>query len=58
MLNQRAQKSIDDMFRRFVVPALTEQCEWLDNSMYHLDGTQCIDKLDPLLAIEALAAAG
>ena len=45
-----------DMFRRFVVPALTEQCEWLDNSMYHLDGTQCIDKLDPLLAIEALDA--
>ena len=44
------------MFRQFVVPALTEQCEWLDHSMFHLDGTQCIDKLDALLAIEALDA--
>ncbi len=45
-----------EMFERFVVPALTEQCEWLDHSMYHLDGTQCIDKLDSLLAIDALDA--
>ncbi len=45
-----------DMFRRFVVPALTEQCEWLDHSMFHLDGTQCIDKLDDLLGIDALDA--
>jgi hypothetical protein len=45
-----------DMFNRFVVPALTEQCRWLDNSMYHLDGTQCICHLDSLLAIEALDA--
>jgi hypothetical protein len=44
------------MFRRFVVPALTGQCEWLDHSMYHLDGTQCVDKLDALLEIEALDA--
>ncbi|MBN1513433.1 MAG: hypothetical protein JXB13_15560 [Phycisphaerae bacterium] len=45
-----------DMFKQFVVPALTEQCEWLDNSMYHLDGTQAIDKLDHLLEIEPLDA--
>jgi hypothetical protein len=45
-----------EMFRQFVVPALTEQCEWLDHSMFHLDGTQCIDKLDELLAIDALDA--
>ncbi|NQU39799.1 MAG: hypothetical protein HQ523_07590 [Lentisphaerae bacterium] len=44
------------MFERFVVPALTQQCEWLDCSMYHLDGTQCIDKLDHLLSIDALDA--
>ncbi|HTQ09237.1 MAG TPA: hypothetical protein VMI31_04130 [Fimbriimonadaceae bacterium] len=44
------------MFRRFVVPALTEQCEWLDYSMYHLDGTQAIAHLDALLEIEALDA--
>lgn len=45
-----------DMFKRFVVPALTEQCEWLDYSMYHLDGHQCIVHLDHLLEINALDA--
>ncbi|MFI5384613.1 MAG: hypothetical protein ACHQ50_00680 [Fimbriimonadales bacterium] len=44
------------MFQQFVVPALTEQCEWLDYSMYHLDGTQAIQHLDALLEIEALDA--
>lgn len=45
-----------DMFRQFVVPSLTAQCEWLDHSMYHLDGTQAICHLDALLEIEALDA--
>jgi len=45
-----------DMFQRFVVPRLTEQCQWLDNSMYHLDGTQAICHLDALLDIDALDA--
>jgi hypothetical protein len=44
------------MFERFVVPGLTDLCEWLDYSMYHLDGTQAIRHLDSLLAIEALDA--
>ena len=44
------------MFDRFVTPALTEQCAWLDNSLYHLDGTQCICHLDSLLKIEPLDA--
>jgi hypothetical protein len=44
------------MFRRFVVPGLTEQCQWLDNSMYHLDGTQAIPHLDALLEIDELDA--
>jgi hypothetical protein len=44
------------MFAQFVVPSLTEQCEWLDRSMYHLDGSQCIVQLDHLLAIDALDA--
>jgi hypothetical protein len=44
------------MFRRFVVPALTEQCAWLDYSMYHLDGTQAVVHLDALLEIEPLKA--
>ena len=28
-----------EMFEQFVVPSLTAQCAWLDNSLYHLDGT-------------------
>ncbi len=45
-----------EMFRKFVVPALTEQCRWLDCSVFHLDGTQCIVHLDSLLGIEELDA--
>jgi hypothetical protein len=44
------------MYRRFVKPALSAQCEWLDNSLYHLDGTQAMVQLDALLEIEALDA--
>ncbi len=44
------------MFNRFVVPGLVEQCEWLDYSMYHLDGTQAMCHLDALLETEALDA--
>lgn len=45
-----------EMFDQFVVPELTAQCEWLDNSLYHLDGTQAMGHLESLLAIEALDA--
>ena len=45
-----------DMFRDLVVPSLTEQCEWLDHSVYHLDGIQCLCHLDALLEIESLDA--
>ncbi len=44
------------MFRKFVVPYLTEQCHWLDYAMYHLDGTTCLQHLDTLLEIEPLRA--
>lgn len=44
------------MFARFVVPALTEQCRWLDYAMFHLDGTQAMVHLDALLEIEPLQA--
>jgi hypothetical protein len=44
------------MFERFVLPALTEQCEWLDYAMYHLDGEHCMHQLDALLSINALDA--
>jgi hypothetical protein len=45
-----------DMFERFVLPALTEQCNRLDYSMFHPDGHQCIPHLDLLLSIESLDA--
>ncbi|MBI5724370.1 MAG: hypothetical protein HZA50_10465 [Planctomycetes bacterium] len=45
-----------EMFRRFVRPALEEQCDWLDYSIFHLDGHQCICHLDELLSIESLGA--
>lgn len=44
------------MFRRFVLPPLTRQCQWLDHSCYHLDGTAALMHLDALLEIEALDA--
>lgn len=45
-----------DMFKEFVVPPLQRQCEWLDCSLFHLDGPSCICHLDHLLAIPALDA--
>ncbi|HEV2435291.1 MAG TPA: hypothetical protein VG077_04775 [Verrucomicrobiae bacterium] len=44
------------MYRRFVAPALTAQCEWLDHSLYHLDGTQALIHLEALLEIAPLDA--
>ena len=44
------------MFSRFVAPWLAEQCQWLDYSVFHLDGADCIPHLDHLLAIESLDA--
>ena len=46
------------MFDEFVVPTMSQQCEWLDHSMFHLDGSQCLCHLDSLLGIEALGAIG
>jgi len=44
------------MFRDFVVPPLAAQCDWLDFSMYHLDGTQARHHVPALLEIESLDA--
>jgi hypothetical protein len=38
------------------VPPLAAQCDWLDYSLYHLDGTQAMHHLDALLEIESLDA--
>jgi hypothetical protein len=43
-------------FEEFVVPYLRAQCAWLDNSIFHLDGTDCLRHLDHLLGIEELNA--
>ena len=44
------------MFREFVVGPLTEQCRYLDYSMFHLDGEDALPHLDALLAIKPLKA--
>lgn len=44
------------MFKRFMVPVLSQQCAWLDHALYHLDGHQCLIHLDALLSIENLDA--
>ena len=43
-------------FRRFVQPYIREQCQWLDYSLYHLDGVDAVRHLDALLEIEELNA--
>lgn len=44
------------MFHEFAVPYLSDQCRWLDFSLYHLDGTTALQHLDGLLEIEPLKA--
>jgi hypothetical protein len=44
------------MFREITLPFLREQCDWLDCSMYHLDGSEQFCHLEALLEIEALDA--
>ncbi|MCB9435207.1 MAG: hypothetical protein H6668_24860 [Ardenticatenaceae bacterium] len=43
-------------FRRFVAPYIREQCQWLDHSLYHLDGVGAMRHVDALLEIEELDA--
>ena len=45
-----------DQFGEFIVPMLAEQCQYLDHSMFHLDGKECICHLDHLLSIKELNA--
>lgn len=44
------------MFDEFVLPRLAKECAFLDRSMYHLDGHQCICHLDSVLSIAELDA--
>jgi hypothetical protein len=44
------------MFDEFVLPRLADECDFLDRSLYHLDGHQCICHLDSILGLEELDA--
>jgi hypothetical protein len=44
------------MFRQFVVPHMSRQCERLDYALYHLDGTTCLQHLEALLEMPGLKA--
>ncbi len=44
------------MFDEFVVPYLNEQADWLDKSLYHLDGVDAVKHLDSVLSIKNLDA--
>lgn len=43
-------------FREFVLEPLREQCRWLDNSLFHLDGPACIVHAKALMEIAELNA--
>ena len=42
------------MFNDLALPYIKEQCDYLDNSVYHLDGINAICHLDSLLKIDSL----
>jgi hypothetical protein len=44
------------MFGDFVIPYLRQQCAFLDHSMFHLDGSQCLIHLAMLLDVAELDA--
>jgi hypothetical protein len=44
------------LFNEFVLPYLEQQCERLDNTIYHLDGVDAIKHLDALCSIHKLNA--
>jgi hypothetical protein len=42
------------MFEEFVLPDLTETCDWLDYPVYHLDGQEQVRHLDMILSVKNL----
>lgn len=44
------------MFETYVMPGLERECAFLDHSMYHLDGHQCIPHLELVLSLDRLDA--
>ena len=43
-----------EMARKYILPALEEEAEFLDHCVYHLDGPGCLPHLDDLLSIKAI----
>lgn len=44
------------MYREFFLPAIVDECRFLDHSIYHLDGAGALRHLDALLSIPELHA--
>lgn len=45
-----------EMFRKYVMPALEEEAEYLDHSCFHLDGKDSLKHLDDILSIPGIDA--
>ena len=45
-----------DMFDEFALPYLKDQANYLDKSLYHLDGVDALKHLDSVLSIQSLTA--
>ncbi len=43
-------------FKQFVLPTLTQECDYLDNTIYHLDGPDAIRHLDAIMGMKSLNA--
>lgn len=43
-------------FEEYIIPSLTRQCGELDNTMFHLDGPECLIHVDALMKLEKLGA--
>jgi hypothetical protein len=46
----------NEMFREYFIPEIVAEIEWLDRSIYHLDGPGALRHLDTLLEIKKLDA--
>jgi len=43
-----------ELFDRFILPALREECDFLDHSIFHYDGPGALRHLDSVLSIQGL----
>jgi len=45
-----------ELFRKLVLPAIEEEAEYLDHSMFHVDGPDMVKFLDDILAVKRIDA--